>query len=81
MQNSKRKLRYLKLKTSAHKNKKLEQDKDDSKARETQLLNLIVEYNQKDDPYCQHLLHYQDLIYKKAEKLAQLERMSKGIFT
>ena len=58
----------------------MEQEKEDFKGRETQLLNLIVEFNQKDDPYCQHILHYQDMIYKKAEKLAQLDKMSRGIF-
>jgi hypothetical protein len=30
--------------------------------------------DQKEDPYCQHILHYQDKIYQKAEELAKLEQ-------
>lgn len=52
----------------------MEEEKIDFKHREKQLLNLIVEQNQKDDPNCQSIMYYQDMIYRKAEQLAKLEQ-------
>ena len=51
----------------------IQQKKYEFKNREEQLMNLLVEFTQKDDPFCQHILHYQDQIYQKAEKLSKLE--------
>jgi hypothetical protein len=53
---------------------KYDEEKQVMKARENQLLNLIAEYNQKDDPWCKHVLHYQEQILQQAEKLARMQK-------
>ncbi len=52
----------------------MEEDRNTMRVRETQLLNLLVEYKQKEDPYCQHLLHYQESILQEAQKLSKLQQ-------
>lgn len=62
---------------SIHFVQRLESQEEDFKAREKQLLNLLVQYNNQDDPYCKHIMHYEEQIYKKAEQLAKLEKAAK----
>ena len=52
----------------------MEEEKQELKARENQLLNLISEFYHKDDPFSVNLMRFQDEIYKQAEKLEAVEK-------
>lgn len=63
--------------TSTHPlQQKFAEDRTRLESREKQLLNLIVELNQRDDPFCQQVLRLQEEIYNRVDKMSKLQASS-----